>query len=133
MWYGPCDVRMCASDLAYGAGGRAVESQVPSAICLRACYAMSGTDISICSCYAMSIFSCYAMSGTGRAYGPTCLRFSYAMCGTGTAYNPNLIRSCYAMRGTETAYGAARMDEAAMVSEWRRDEDLRYLRGEIKY
>eukprot|EP00961_Rhodomonas_salina_P023507 315720-Rhodomonas_salina.1 len=42
--------------------------QTTVAISLRACYAMSGTDL---DCGAIGLRACYAMSGTDLAYGAT--------------------------------------------------------------
>eukprot|EP00961_Rhodomonas_salina_P174870 2358836-Rhodomonas_salina.4 len=51
--------------------------RVDSAICLRACYAMSGTEIAYS---AICLRACYAMSGTEIADGANCL-------GTDMAYD----------------------------------------------
>eukprot|EP00961_Rhodomonas_salina_P305175 3941890-Rhodomonas_salina.1 len=65
----------------------APEKEVPFPIGLRACYAMSGTDI---ACAAMVLRACYAMSGTDLlSYHPTCLLLRdarHAVCGTELAY-----------------------------------------------
>eukprot|EP00961_Rhodomonas_salina_P139218 1873633-Rhodomonas_salina.1 len=61
---------------------------VSSATCLRACYAMSGTDI---------------------AYGATCLRACYAVSGTDMAHGAVCLGACYAMSGTDIAYGGTRL------------------------
>eukprot|EP00961_Rhodomonas_salina_P170774 2302444-Rhodomonas_salina.2 len=58
--------------------------QVSPAVCLRGCYAMSGTDI---------------------ARGAVCLRTCYAMSGTDIAHGAFCLRGCYAMSGTERGYG----------------------------
>eukprot|EP00961_Rhodomonas_salina_P169136 2278894-Rhodomonas_salina.3 len=52
-------------------------------ICLRACYAMSGTSIVY---PAMCLRACYAMSGTSIDYPAMCLRACCAMSGTDTPY-----------------------------------------------
>eukprot|EP00961_Rhodomonas_salina_P181773 2453823-Rhodomonas_salina.1 len=44
-----------------------------SAICLRACYAMSGIDLAY---GAICLRACYVMSDTFEAYGPTKLPYS---------------------------------------------------------
>eukprot|EP00961_Rhodomonas_salina_P107605 1448719-Rhodomonas_salina.2 len=45
--------------------GAFYQKKVKPAICLRACYAMSGTDLAYGG-------TCYAMSGTDLAYGERC-------------------------------------------------------------
>eukprot|EP00961_Rhodomonas_salina_P124144 1673145-Rhodomonas_salina.5 len=50
---------------------------------LRACYAMSGADI---SCSAIGLRACYAMPSIDLPYGAVCLRACYAMSGTDVAY-----------------------------------------------
>eukprot|EP00961_Rhodomonas_salina_P086560 1163875-Rhodomonas_salina.1 len=45
---------------------------------------------------AICVRVCYAMSGTDIAYGATCVRVCYAMSAT-------CLRACYAMSGTEMA------------------------------
>eukprot|EP00961_Rhodomonas_salina_P183139 2472361-Rhodomonas_salina.1 len=56
-----------------------------SATCLRACYALSGTDL---------------------AHGATCLRACYALSGTDLACTCIGLRACYALSGTDLAYAA---------------------------
>eukprot|EP00961_Rhodomonas_salina_P160982 2167401-Rhodomonas_salina.3 len=59
---------------------------VRSATCLRACHAMSGTDIAL---------SAYALSGTALAPGTISLRACYATSGTKIAYCATYFRTCY--------------------------------------
>eukprot|EP00961_Rhodomonas_salina_P105979 1427229-Rhodomonas_salina.4 len=63
-------------------------SQVRSAICLRASYAMSGADLA----YGTALCLCvsYTMPGTDLACDAICLRVSYAMPGTDLAYSATL-------------------------------------------
>eukprot|EP00961_Rhodomonas_salina_P008361 113604-Rhodomonas_salina.1 len=69
---------------------------VYGATCLRACYAISGTDL---LCIAICLRNCYAMSGTDLLSIVICLRACYAMSGTDLAYGvtvllfPNLTRT----------------------------------------
>eukprot|EP00961_Rhodomonas_salina_P239794 3239419-Rhodomonas_salina.2 len=64
---------MSGTDIAYAAM-RALCDVRPhfalraGAICLRACYAMSSTDI---SCGAIGLRACYKTSGTDAVYGAT--------------------------------------------------------------
>eukprot|EP00961_Rhodomonas_salina_P083016 1115479-Rhodomonas_salina.2 len=127
---------VCGTDLGYAARPSPVAHhqlpaglKQPGPISLRACYALSGTDL---ACGAgIYLRACYALSGTDLAHAaamlaafhmdfaagaqpvedfaahvrsatPTCLRACYAMPGTDLA-----LRTCYAMRGTELAYGAS--------------------------
>eukprot|EP00961_Rhodomonas_salina_P158502 2133460-Rhodomonas_salina.1 len=62
---------------------------------LRACYAMSGTELGY-GCWCLR--ECYAMSGTEMAC-------CYAVFGTEITYG---LRECYAVSGTEIAYGVRR-------------------------
>eukprot|EP00961_Rhodomonas_salina_P000495 6849-Rhodomonas_salina.7 len=108
---------MCSTDLAYGAMlgvEQPDQGQVRYPICLRECYAMSGTD----KAYdAIGLRTCYAMSGTDLAYGAASLLTLQSMncksdCGTGLLGTPLcatpcpvltryvLCRTCYAMSGT---------------------------------
>eukprot|EP00961_Rhodomonas_salina_P092859 1249926-Rhodomonas_salina.1 len=59
---------------------------------LRACYAISGTDIAY---GAVRLRACYAIPGTNLAYGAIRL-LAYAFG----------LRACYAMSSTDLAYGA---------------------------
>eukprot|EP00961_Rhodomonas_salina_P026764 361602-Rhodomonas_salina.1 len=71
-----------------------------SGIVLRACYAMSGTDIA----YG-AIWLCNVRYWPRRfCYLPT--RVLCAMCGTGTAYGFSRALRCPAMSGTDIPYGA---------------------------
>eukprot|EP00961_Rhodomonas_salina_P236476 3195940-Rhodomonas_salina.2 len=89
------------------------------AICLRARYAMSDTDIAY---GLLCLRTCYAVSGTDKAYGATVDLKQYSDL---TAVLPLLqnrswidlktrvcmcpaiaLRACYAMSGTCVAYGA---------------------------
>eukprot|EP00961_Rhodomonas_salina_P027935 377831-Rhodomonas_salina.6 len=83
---------------------------VSSAIVLRACYAMSGTEIAY---VAIGLRPCYAMSGTGIAYGAIGLRACCSVSGSvlltglwpSTRYRYEIpaisLRVCNAMSGTE--------------------------------
>eukprot|EP00961_Rhodomonas_salina_P034248 460955-Rhodomonas_salina.1 len=59
-------------------------SRYHSAICLRASYAMSGTDL---------------------AHGAICARACCAMSGT-DLHSATVLRACYAMPGTDLVHGA---------------------------
>eukprot|EP00961_Rhodomonas_salina_P286408 3869981-Rhodomonas_salina.1 len=110
---------MSGTDLAYG----------PTS--LRACYAMSGTDLArrATVCYAMSGTDIWqmslAMSGTDiwdMTRGPIALRSlrRYAVCGTDGTYGA-IAR--YAIAGTEGAYGAMARDIARDPTDGRQDEE----------
>eukprot|EP00961_Rhodomonas_salina_P167273 2254297-Rhodomonas_salina.3 len=71
---------------------------VGSAIFLRACCAMSGTDLGH---GAIHLRTYYAVCSTDLAYDATTC---YWMCGTELAYDATI---CHAICGTELAYGAA--------------------------
>eukprot|EP00961_Rhodomonas_salina_P100833 1356810-Rhodomonas_salina.1 len=115
----------------YTAGpGHCWVGPVQVAICLRFCYAMSGTDIAY---GGMRLRTCYAMSSTDLAYGVTSAlgrageegegegeggeageeavvlsevrRMCSAMSGTEISYDRVSIRRCYAMSVTVIAYG----------------------------
>eukprot|EP00961_Rhodomonas_salina_P122307 1647003-Rhodomonas_salina.1 len=82
---------------------------------LRARYAMSGTDLVYgTSSYALALRCSVptAMSGTNLAYGAVGLRACYAMSGTDLLYGAMSLRACYhqcyAMSGTDLVYGATR-------------------------
>eukprot|EP00961_Rhodomonas_salina_P090911 1223325-Rhodomonas_salina.1 len=58
-------------------------TEVSSAICLRACYVMSSTDMgNVGSC----LHACYAMSSADIGHVGICLRACYAVSGTDTEY-----------------------------------------------
>eukprot|EP00961_Rhodomonas_salina_P275524 3722609-Rhodomonas_salina.1 len=95
------------------------ERDVRSPICLRACYAVSGTFVAF---GAMSLRACYAVSGTGVAFGAMNLRACYAVSGNGAAYGATksgIVRHVrywhgvwccrYAMFGTRSAVLTQRM------------------------
>eukprot|EP00961_Rhodomonas_salina_P068500 919417-Rhodomonas_salina.3 len=72
-------------------------NQVHFASCLRACYAMSGTNFTDVA--TVSVHVCYAMSGTDIAYGATScpnsrLRSGLAIC----------LLAPYAKSGTDIAF-----------------------------
>eukprot|EP00961_Rhodomonas_salina_P010310 138426-Rhodomonas_salina.1 len=73
---------------------------VSRAISLRACYAVSGTDLA----YAL-LPPYYAVRSTDIAIS---LRACCAMSGTDLAYRAIGLRPCYAMSNTDVAYGATR-------------------------
>eukprot|EP00961_Rhodomonas_salina_P138216 1859540-Rhodomonas_salina.1 len=58
----------CPRMLLPGAGAGAGDAPVISAICLRACYAMSGTDMAYGAVRLARARQCPAMSGTDIAY-----------------------------------------------------------------
>eukprot|EP00961_Rhodomonas_salina_P081675 1098042-Rhodomonas_salina.1 len=122
-----------------GGGGRGGGEQgargaqeVNSAIGLRACYAMPGTDpahgtICLRACYAASstdgaiaLRARYAMPGTDLTDGAyqmritrssgIGLRFCSAMPGTDVAYETIDLCTCYAMSGTDLAYRGTDQD-----------------------
>eukprot|EP00961_Rhodomonas_salina_P267808 3618292-Rhodomonas_salina.1 len=66
----PCPVLTKDSMPLPGKGYAEMDEEHPvcSAICLRACYAMSGTDLAY---GAICLRSCYAMSGTDLGYAAT--------------------------------------------------------------
>eukprot|EP00961_Rhodomonas_salina_P073203 983480-Rhodomonas_salina.2 len=82
---------MSGTDLVYGATSRRASPTEQVAISLRACYAMSGTDLANDD---VSLCACYAMSGTEIAYGAISLR------------------ACYTMPSTDLAYGATSLSES---------------------
>eukprot|EP00961_Rhodomonas_salina_P301601 3940536-Rhodomonas_salina.1 len=95
-------------------------------ISLRACYAMSSTDLAHGATRHQQV--CILQRGRGgRAEVSICLRVCRAMSGTGIAYGlfatpgtklaPGAIglRTCYAMSGTELAFGAT-SDELTFVT-----------------
>eukprot|EP00961_Rhodomonas_salina_P154898 2086405-Rhodomonas_salina.6 len=73
---------------------------VGSAICLRARYAMSGTDLAYTT---ICLRARYAMSGTDLPYGAT--RMS-EWSRSRLCWYAISLRGCYAMSGTGIAYGA---------------------------
>eukprot|EP00961_Rhodomonas_salina_P062130 834044-Rhodomonas_salina.1 len=92
---------------------------------LRACYAMSGTDIAYGattrgvptrarSIRVWSVPSPYACATrcpilTSRIVCAIPLRVCYTMSGTDIAHGATCLRVCYAMSGTDIAYGATRV------------------------
>eukprot|EP00961_Rhodomonas_salina_P185024 2498234-Rhodomonas_salina.5 len=103
-----------------------------AATCLRACYAMSGTELAyaatsalarrVCGCQASrsAPLPAYRLatrspkSGTDIAYAAICLR-AVRYCHSVCCYLPGTVmgvasyrglRACYAMSGTEVAYAA---------------------------
>eukprot|EP00961_Rhodomonas_salina_P304499 3941620-Rhodomonas_salina.3 len=90
LFYGPMPLRACYA-----------EFSTETAISLRACYVLSGTDLVHA---AISLRSCCAMSGTDLAYAATyacptqCPEEWYAL-------GPISLRACYAMSGTDLAHG----------------------------
>eukprot|EP00961_Rhodomonas_salina_P032704 441000-Rhodomonas_salina.5 len=87
-WEQNCLNPMAVSDQgallsAYARGVRCAPRLVRPPICLRASYAVSGTDI---------------------AYGAICLRACYAM----SACSASCLQACYPTSGTDLAYGATR-------------------------
>eukprot|EP00961_Rhodomonas_salina_P132472 1782750-Rhodomonas_salina.2 len=55
---------------------------------------------------AISLRACYALSGTDKAFGAISLRACYAIPRTDIAYGAVSLRGCYALHGAETAYDA---------------------------
>eukprot|EP00961_Rhodomonas_salina_P064461 867396-Rhodomonas_salina.1 len=99
----PADA-MAGTEIAYGAadfvGDRSTHS--PAGIALRACYAMSGPEISCAvSDSVCGIALRQLMSGTRTAYQSVC-----AMSGTDIANIAIGLRACYAMSGADMAYGS---------------------------
>eukprot|EP00961_Rhodomonas_salina_P221002 2987739-Rhodomonas_salina.2 len=70
--------------------GQVEPAQVSSAICLRACYAVSDTAIAY---DAISLCACYPMFGTDIAYAAIGLCEHYAMSGTEIAHGGRRRRS----------------------------------------
>eukprot|EP00961_Rhodomonas_salina_P134844 1813766-Rhodomonas_salina.1 len=93
--------------------GRRLSASCRHAISLRACYAMSGTEIPY---DAISLRACYAMSGTEIPYGDISLRACYAMSGTEIRYGAISLRACYAMSGTEIPYGTISLRACCAMS-----------------
>eukprot|EP00961_Rhodomonas_salina_P206922 2793416-Rhodomonas_salina.1 len=78
------------------------------AVSLRACYAMSGTDLLN---GAIGLRASYAMSGTNTAHGAIGLRARYVQCPVqSSVLSQRLVQSPYALSGTKfganTVYGA---------------------------
>eukprot|EP00961_Rhodomonas_salina_P132036 1777522-Rhodomonas_salina.1 len=93
---------MPGTDLGYAATRRSplvpnAPTGVHSANSLRACYAMSGTDLGYA---AIGLRACYAMSGTDLAYATIGLCVCYAMSGTDLAYAAPASTIVSATRGT---------------------------------
>eukprot|EP00961_Rhodomonas_salina_P013290 178554-Rhodomonas_salina.1 len=85
---------MSGTDIAYNATRHSWQpSLVSDAVSLRACYAMSGTDVQH---GATNLHSCYAMFGTDVQYGATNLRACYAMLGTDVPYAATRARGSLA-------------------------------------
>eukprot|EP00961_Rhodomonas_salina_P154159 2076502-Rhodomonas_salina.1 len=78
------------------------EARYKTAISLRACYAMSGTDIGY---IAIGLRTCYAMSGTELAYATCPVRCPVLRQRT-VVKSAMCLRACYAMSGTDMAYAA---------------------------
>eukprot|EP00961_Rhodomonas_salina_P223700 3024940-Rhodomonas_salina.1 len=97
---------MSGTDLLYAATRLSTADQVSSAIRLRACYAMSGTDLA----YVASVhaYECVVRDRvlTHRKVVCMYLRACYAMSGS---HMPHMcLRACYAVSGTDLAYAATR-------------------------
>eukprot|EP00961_Rhodomonas_salina_P171013 2305774-Rhodomonas_salina.3 len=116
--------------------------RVCSAMGLRACYAMSGTDLAygvtsgvrlsgaceerkrwrgtapppIClgTCYAMSVGEKHVLMQPCQVPYPSGLRACYAMSGTDLAYAAICLRACYAVSGTDLAMPGTDLAYAVM-------------------
>eukprot|EP00961_Rhodomonas_salina_P243876 3295214-Rhodomonas_salina.3 len=100
-FYGPLSQAFYAKN--YSGAALEIEMfQVKSAIGLRACCAMPGTDVG-----GMRLCACYAMPGTDVAYGATrcsCETTHSLYCRSTIASCASCLRACYAVPGTDVAY-----------------------------
>eukprot|EP00961_Rhodomonas_salina_P177298 2391034-Rhodomonas_salina.3 len=110
--YGPATrcSRMERQDLTETLEREREERKVHTAIGLRTCYAMSGTDTAY-----HAIIACSAMSGTDVPHHATVLhdvKEELVLTSLITLHTAIGLRTCYAISGTDIAYHATRRRES---------------------